>query len=178
MEPPRPAATPVVAAPAEPAPVPEPELPPAPAPDLPPEPAPEPAPEPPTAAPTRAAPPVETPHADAPVRNAHHRPKFEQTEQSFTVRVYNEAENLDVTFSCEPGEYVLEAADRAGFELPYSCRSGGCLTCSGHTKTGTFELGEQYVLDDDHLAKGFTLLCIATPTSDCVFESHQQDNIE
>ncbi len=141
---------------------------------------PEPAPEPETAsapkAPVTFASDYET--SDAPVRNAHHRPKFEGTGQGFTVRVFNEAEGLDVTFTCEPGEYVLEGAERAGYELPYSCRSGGCLSCSGKTISGTTEMAEQYVLEEEHQARGFVLLCCTSVSSDAVFESHQQDNIQ
>lgn len=147
-------------------------------------PAPEPEPEPePPSAPERAAPApvtfesdVET--SDAPVRNAHYRQRFEGTGRSHRVRVFNEAEDLDITFTCEEGEYVLEAAERAGYELPYSCRSGGCLSCSARTHQGTVQMGEQYVLEEEHQASGFILLCCTTVTSDAVFESHQQDNIQ
>ncbi len=157
---------PVVVAPPEPEPEPEPDV-------VAPPPAPEPQP---AKSPVVYASDVET--SDAPVRNAHHRPKFESSGQGFQVRVYNEAENLDVSFECQPGEYVLEGAERAGFELPYSCRSGGCLTCSGKTISGQVEMGEQYVLEDEHQARGFVLLCLTAVTSDAVFESHQQDNIQ
>ena len=116
--------------------------------------------------------------SDAPVRNAHFRPTFESSESSFQVRVYFEEEDLDISFPCEPGEYVLEAAERAGFALPYSCRSGGCLTCSAKVHAGACEMGEQYVLEDEHIERGFRLLCLTAVTSDAVFESHQQDNIE
>lgn len=116
--------------------------------------------------------------SDAPVRNAHHRARFQSSGIGYTVRVFNEAEGLDVTFQAESGEYVLEAAERAGYELPYSCRSGGCLTCSGKALQGTFEMGEQYVLEEEHQAAGYVLLCCTSVTSDAVFESHQQDNIQ
>ena len=111
------------------------------------------------------------------MRNAHYRPQFEGEQGGYTVRVYNEAEGLDITFNCQPGEFVLEGADRAGYELPYSCRSGGCLTCSGLRLQGATELGEQYVLEEEHLARGFVLLCICSVTADSVFISHQQDEI-
>ena len=116
-------------------------------------------------------------HADAPTRTAHYRPTFESTEHAFTVRVRNEEEFLDITFPCEPGEYVLEAAERAGYDLPFSCRSGGCLSCSAKTVSGTWEMGEQYVLEDEHIEQGFMLLCCSTVSSDAEFISHQEDNV-
>ena len=116
-------------------------------------------------------------HADAPTRTAHYRPTFESTEQAFTVRVRNEEEFLDITFPCEPGEYVLEAAERAGYDLPFSCRSGGCLSCSAKTVSGTWEMGEQYVLEDEHIEQGYMLLCCSTVSSDAEFISHQEDNV-
>ncbi len=37
---------------------------------------------------------------------------------TFTVAV----DASDIEFPCEPGETVLDAAERAGYALPYSCR--------------------------------------------------------
>lgn len=40
------------------------------------------------------------------------------------------------TFDCEPQETVLDAAARAGWELPYSCRRGICETCRASVLSG------------------------------------------
>lgn len=42
----------------------------------------------------------------------------------------------DIAFACAPEESVLEAAERAGFTLPYSCRKGLCSTCFGDLVEG------------------------------------------
>jgi 2Fe-2S type ferredoxin len=115
--------------------------------------------------------------SDAPVRNAHYRGVYESTTEARQVRVFYEEESLDVVFSCEPGEFILDAADRAGFELPFSCRSGGCLSCSAQLLSGKVEMGEQYVLEDEHTSAGFFLLCCSTAQTDLVLRSHQEDNI-
>jgi len=38
-------------------------------------------------------------------------------------------DQTDIAFPCEAGESVLDAAERAGYSLPYSCRKGICSTC-------------------------------------------------
>ncbi len=136
------------------------------------------------ATPAESSPPTAPPPAelrsgnDSPTRAAHLRPTFGTTTQAFRVRVYSEPEKLDIHFPCEPGEYIVEAAERAGFELPSSCRNGGCLTCTGKLMEGEAEIIEdQYVLEDHQIAVGFRLLCITTPRSDVVFMSHQQEEL-
>jgi NAD(P)H-flavin reductase/ferredoxin len=43
-----------------------------------------------------------------------------------TIEVAGQA---PISFACEPGLTVLDAAAKAGWELPYSCRRGSCETC-------------------------------------------------
>lgn len=45
----------------------------------------------------------------------------------------------DHRFSCAPDETILEAAQRAGLEIPYSCRKGVCITCQGKVSAGAVE---------------------------------------
>lgn len=60
---------------------------------------------------------------------------------------------------------VLDAAERAGLELPYSCRAGVCSTCRAKVTRGTVEMEINYALEPWEVAAGFVLCCQARPTS-------------
>lgn len=51
---------------------------------------------------------------------------------SFRVTI----EGTEIAFPCEADESVLDAAQKAGYELPYSCRKGVCATCEGKIVAG------------------------------------------
>ncbi len=79
---------------------------------------------------------------------------------------------------CRTNQSILEAAEDAGFALPYSCRSAACGTCAGRVLGGSVALDEQFVLGEGDLSAGFTLLCSAHPREACTILTHQSDQIE
>lgn len=95
----------------------------------------------------------------------------------FKVHLINEQEGIDLVITTFVGEPVLDAADRQGLALPYSCRNGGCTICAGKLVTGEADMGDQYVLEPEQIAAGFRLLCCAWVTSDATIITHQNDAV-
>jgi ring-1,2-phenylacetyl-CoA epoxidase subunit PaaE len=57
------------------------------------------------------------------------------------------------------GETVLDAAARAGIELPFSCRAGVCSTCRTKVVRGEVEMAQNYALEDWEVEQGYVLAC-------------------
>jgi ring-1,2-phenylacetyl-CoA epoxidase subunit PaaE len=57
------------------------------------------------------------------------------------------------------GETVLDAAARAGLELPFSCRAGVCSTCRTKVLSGEVEMAQNYALEEGELEQGYVLAC-------------------
>ncbi len=60
---------------------------------------------------------------------------------------------------------VLAAAERAGLELPFSCRSGICATCRARITDGAAVMTHNIALEPWEIDAGFVLCCQARPTT-------------
>lgn len=65
-------------------------------------------------------------------------------------------------------ESILDAALRAGMDLPFACKGGMCSTCRAKLVEGEAQMEVNYSLEPWELKAGFILACQARPCSDKV----------
>ena len=90
---------------------------------------------------------------------------------SFSVRIMPSDRCIEVRSE----EAVLEAALRAGFGFPYSCRNGSCGACFGELVQGTvaYPNGRPPVLSEADEAARLAVFCQAHPTSDLIVRAQE-----
>ena len=82
-------------------------------------------------------------------------------------------ENSGREFEAAPLEFVLDAAERAGVNLPYSCRDGICGTCKARLSSGQVDHGyyAASALSEQEREQGYFLMCCSIAESDLLVDA-------
>ncbi|MCA3650090.1 MAG: 2Fe-2S iron-sulfur cluster binding domain-containing protein, partial [Methylobacterium sp.] len=72
------------------------------------------------------------------------------------------------------GETVLEAAERAGLDVPYSCRGGMCCTCRAKVTEGSASMDLNFSLEPWEVEAGYVLTCQCRPTGAALAVDYDQ----
>ena len=96
---------------------------------------------------------------------------------TFKVTIISEREGENLTIEVSDDEYILDAAEDQGIDVPYSCRTGACSTCVGKISCGKVAQPDQSFLDDKQLEEGYFLPCVAFPTSDLTIITHAEEEL-
>lgn len=72
------------------------------------------------------------------------------------------------------GKSILQAAQDADADVPFSCKGGVCCTCKAKVLEGSAKMDLNYALDDSEVEEGFILTCQAHPTSEKIIVSYDE----
>ena len=84
-----------------------------------------------------------------------------------TITVVLDGVRRDIDFH-DTDRSILDAALRAGLDLPFSCKGGMCCTCRARKLEGEVRMDRNFSLDARDLAAGFVLTCQSHPLTDRV----------
>ncbi|MUV59741.1 2Fe-2S iron-sulfur cluster-binding protein [Halobacterium sp. CBA1126] len=92
----------------------------------------------------------------------------------YEIEFAKEGETIEVANN----ESLLDAGEEEGWDLPYACRQGQCLSCSGRVASGDdahefVRHSNNETLSDDEMEKGYVLTCTAHPTTSFTLETDE-----
>jgi ring-1,2-phenylacetyl-CoA epoxidase subunit PaaE len=102
------------------------------------------------------------------VIEALHKPAFTMPSTAFTVVVHYA--NQTHQFTTAWPDTILQAAQKQGITLPYSCNTGRCATCAAICRKGSVTMSNNEVLTDADLQGKLVLTCTGYATSDLDLE--------
>ena len=69
---------------------------------------------------------------------------------------------------------LLELAEKAGLDAPFSCRGGVCSSCRAKVLQGSAQMRSNHALTDAEVANGYILTCQAHATSETLIVSFDE----
>lgn len=94
------------------------------------------------------------------------KPKEEVIDESVeimshvTVIVDDEEFEFDLS---SKGKFIMQAAQDADADVPFSCKGGVCCTCKAKVMEGKVKMDLNYALDQEEVDEGFVLTCQSRP---------------
>jgi ferredoxin len=92
---------------------------------------------------------------------------------AFEIEYVKEGDSIEV----KENETLLEAGEDEGWDLPYACREGQCISCGAQTPDGSatdlVEHHEQQMLGEEELDDGYILTCCAYPKAEFSLETRE-----
>ncbi|GIL84156.1 hypothetical protein Vretimale_11121 [Volvox reticuliferus] len=107
-----------------------------------------------------------------PMRSTHILAKAART--TYKIEIEHDGKKIDL--AVPDGESILSVALDKGIDLPHDCKLGVCMTCPAKLVSGKVDQSGS-MLSDDVAEKGYTLLCVATPKSDCKIMTISEDEL-
>ncbi len=86
------------------------------------------------------------------------------------VKVILDGEETNITVGTD-GDNILDAALKAGTDVPFACKGAVCMTCKAKVLKGDVKMDKNYALLDEEVNQGYVLTCQAHPTTDEVVVS-------
>jgi 2Fe-2S type ferredoxin len=92
----------------------------------------------------------------------------------FEIEFAKEGETIEIANN----ENILDVGEDKGWDMPYACREGSCLSCAGHIEDGP--AGDYIVhsnndtLNEEEMDNGYCLTCTAYPTDSFTLETGEQ----
>nr|XP_043629537.1 ferredoxin C 1, chloroplastic-like [Erigeron canadensis] len=97
----------------------------------------------------------------------HHHLNLRHTTQKCHYKISIEHDGQATEIEVDPDETILEKALETGMSVPHDCKLGVCMTCPAKMISGNVDQSEG-MLSDDVIERGYSLLCVSYPKSDCV----------
>lgn len=92
---------------------------------------------------------------------------------SYTVEINHQGTTQIITVPAD--QTVLEAAQAAGLDMPFSCGAGVCTTCAALVLEGEVDQAGGMGVSPELQTQGYALLCVAYPRSNLKLETEKED---